>query len=219
MKNKIIFLIIMLETLFLIYFYSLNMYNNNYNAKIINSFTNKTDSLNYKINKLSNEISIQNYKYLNLKEFLNDYLENPYIFTRYFRSMNVTGYHPVKEQCDNDPEITADGTKININRAGEHRFVAISRDLLERWGGKVKYNDYILLKGTPNEKYDGIYQVHDTMNSRHKAWIDILLTPGESSFYFKNITMYQINKSDYLKVLKDVYGKMPITELRVASNF
>ncbi|MHA2367111.1 MAG: hypothetical protein ACXAC7_24375 [Candidatus Hodarchaeales archaeon] len=122
--------------------------------------------------------------------------------TRYYRT-SLTGYHPVREQTDSTPDITADGTKFDIERAGDYRYVALSRDLLTHFkhrGADIKFGDYILIKGTPNGAQDGIYQVRDTMNKRHTAWIDILLTPGEQSFYYRNVLMYKIepNHLDYL---------------------
>ena len=43
--------------------------------------------------------------------------------------VTVTMYHPTKNQTDSTPDITADGTKINIWKASEYRYVALSRDL------------------------------------------------------------------------------------------
>jgi len=141
-----------------------------------------------------------------IKKFVRNVLDNPRGWaTQYYKTMSVTGYHPVKEQTDSTPDITADGTKIEIDRAGEYRYVAMSRDMLNVWGGKVHFGDYILINGTPDGEYDGIYQVRDTMNARHKEWIDILLTPGQQSFYYKQITMYKIDDNGYLELLTEIY--------------
>jgi hypothetical protein len=125
---------------------------------------------------------------------------------RYYRT-SLTGYHPVKEQTDSTPDITADGTKFDISKAGEYKFVALSRDLLTHFkggGADIKFGDYIFIKGTPGGAQDGIYQVRDTMNKRHTQWIDILLTPGEKSFYYRNVLMYKINPA-LIDVAKDIY--------------
>ena len=75
--------------------------------------------------------------------------------------VTVTMYNPSPEQTDSTPNQTADGTIINPERASEYRYIALSRDLLRRWGGPFNYGDYVMLKGT--DGYDGIYQVRDTM--------------------------------------------------------
>ena len=49
--------------------------------------------------------------------------------------VTVTMYNPTRGQTDSTPNITADGTKINIWKASDYRYVALSRDLLSRWGG------------------------------------------------------------------------------------
>lgn len=101
--------------------------------------------------------------------------------------VTVTTYNPTKEQCDSTPNITADGTKIKPWRATDYRYVALSRDLIARWGGPFEYGDYIVIEGTG--KWDGIYQVRDTMNPKWTNRVDILTT--NSKFKYSNITMYK----------------------------
>ena len=106
--------------------------------------------------------------------------------------VTVTMYHPTKYQTDSTPDITADGTKINIWKASEYRYVALSRDLLSRWGGPFEYGDYIVIKGIGENS--GIYQVRDTMNPKHTNRVDILKTPGSSQFKYTDVTMYRYIK-------------------------
>ena len=101
--------------------------------------------------------------------------------------VTVTTYNPTKEQCDSTPNITADGTKIKPWRATDYRYVALSRDLIARWGGPFEYGDYIVIEGT--DGWDGIYQVRDTMNPKWVNRVDILTT--NSKFKYDNITMYK----------------------------
>ena len=101
--------------------------------------------------------------------------------------VTVTTYNPTREQCDNTPNITADGTTIKPWRATDYRFVALSRDLISRWGGPFEYGDYIVIEGTG--KWDGIYQVRDTMNPKWTNRVDILTT--NSKFKYDDITMYK----------------------------
>ena len=60
----------------------------------------------------------------------------------------VTMYHPVRHQTDGTPDILADGTKITIHKASEYNYVAVSRNLLKRWGGWLDFGDFIVLSGT-----------------------------------------------------------------------
>ena len=106
--------------------------------------------------------------------------------------VTVTTYNPTKAQCDDTPNITADGTKFKTWKATQYRYVALSRDLLSRWGGPFEYGDYIIIEGTGDR--DGVYQVKDTMNPKWTNRVDILTT--NSSFKYNNITMYKyVNES------------------------
>ena len=107
---------------------------------------------------------------------------------------NVTGtmYSPTRAQCDKTPTITADGTHINPKKASHYRFVALSRDLLKRWGGPFNYGDYIAVKGTKNGNYDGIWQVRDTMSSRWIKRVDFLVTKGTRPFKYTGIKIVKV---------------------------
>ena len=62
--------------------------------------------------------------------------------------VTVTMYHPVKQQTDRTPNILADGTKITVHKASEYRYVAVSRNLLKRWGGFVPGDSKISIRFT-----------------------------------------------------------------------
>ena len=100
-----------------------------------------------------------------LSEKLNDYETEGMHVT-------VTMYQPVRRQTDSTPNILADGTRIRTKEASNYKFIAVSRNLLKRWGGFLDYGDFVLLKGTDHK--DGVYQVRDTMNKRWVNRIDIL---------------------------------------------
>ena len=106
--------------------------------------------------------------------------------------VTVTTYNPTKEQCDSTPNITADGTRIKPWRATDYRFVALSRDLLSRWGGPFEYGDYIVIEGT--DGWDGIYQVRDTMNPRFTKRVDILKSKGSRKFKYNSVKLYKHNE-------------------------
>ena len=96
--------------------------------------------------------------------------------------VTVTMYQPVRRQTDSTPNILADGTRIRTQEASKYKFIAVSRNLLKRWGGWLDYGDFILLKGTDGK--DGVYQVRDTMNKRFVNRIDILESPGTNPYKF-----------------------------------
>ena len=103
----------------------------------------------------------------------------------------VTMYHPVRGQTDRTPNILADGTKITIHKASEYNYVAVSRNLLKRWGGWLDYGDFIVLTGTDGK--NGVYQVKDTMNARFVNRIDILETPGVEPYKYDDASLRRIN--------------------------
>lgn len=100
------------------------------------------------------------------------------------KSFTVCGtmYNAVVSQCDEDPLITAGMYNINPSRASEHRFIALSRDLLKRWGGEFDYGDSVIVEGTDGK--DGTYLVADAMNKRFKNRVDFLETRGTKLYKF-----------------------------------
>lgn len=87
--------------------------------------------------------------------------------------VTLTCYQPVKEQCNDDPLTTADGSKIDLKKLkdGDIKWCAISRDLL-----------WLFPKDKPKRVYIdgyGIYEVRDLMNKRWDHHIDILKHPDD----------------------------------------
>lgn len=88
--------------------------------------------------------------------------------------VTLTYYQPVKEQCNSQPLITADGSKINLHhlKQGKIKWCAISRDLL-----------WLFPKNKPKRIYIegfGIFQVRDIMNKKWNHRVDILIHPKDS---------------------------------------
>ena len=114
--------------------------------------------------------------------------------------VTITMYNPLVGQTDSTPNQTADGTIINPKRASEYRYVALSRDLIARWGGPFNYGDYVMIKGTNG--YDGVYQVKDTMSPKFINRVDILRTGGSKWFKFDNAVLYRYFKYDQVTLHK-----------------
>lgn len=88
--------------------------------------------------------------------------------------VTLTYYQPVRNQCDSNPLVTADGSKINLHHLKHNKikWCAISRDLL-----------YLFPKNKPKRVWIegfGIFEVRDLMNKRHHHRIDILIHPKNS---------------------------------------
>lgn len=90
------------------------------------------------------------------------------------REVTITKYHPVASQTDDTPLQTADLSKISMAKLyrGKIKWVAVSRDLLKEYG----YGSKIRIS-TGDPDIDGVYEVHDTMNPRFMARVDILSHP------------------------------------------
>ena len=147
---------------------------------------------NNMMDDLYDEISVLNTEVDSLKN--NSYCD--YYEIQSF-DVTVTTYNPTRRQTDSTPNITADGTRIKPWKATEYRYVALSRDLLSRWGGPFEYGDYIIIEGTGER--DGVYQVRDTMNPKWVKRVDILTT--DSRFKYTDVKMYR-----YVKENNEVIG-------------
>ena len=119
-----------------------------------------------------------------LKEKLNEYETEGMHVT-------VTMYQPLRYQTDSTPNILADGTRIRTQEASNYKFIAVSRNLLKRWGGWLDYGDFVLLKGTDHK--DGVYQVRDTMNPRFVNRIDILESVNVKPYKFVDAKIIKTN--------------------------
>jgi hypothetical protein len=111
-------------------------------------------------------------------------------FEKYGIVVDVTMYQPTRYQTDSDPDVTADGTKIRISKASEYKFVALSRNLLKRWGGPFDYGDFILIKGTKHK--DGVYQVRDTMNPKWVNVVDILESKHVEPYKYTDAHIFKL---------------------------
>ena len=112
-------------------------------------------------------------------------------YNKYGIEVDVTMYQPVYPQTDDTPNITADGTRIRISKASQYKFVALSRNLLKRWGGPFDYGDLILIKGTGRK--DGVYHVRDTMNPKWVNVVDILESTHVQPYKYTDAHIFKLN--------------------------
>ena len=120
-------------------------------------------------------------------------------FYKFGVEVDVTMYQPTLYQTDDTPNITADGTKIRIKKASEYKFVALSRNLLKRWGGGFDYGDFIYIKGTKDK--DGVYQVRDTMNAKYVNYVDILESTNVLPYKYENVHIYKMDWTENLSLI------------------
>ena len=106
--------------------------------------------------------------------------------------VTATIYYAVPAQTDNTPHITADGTRLHKRYVDKYRFLAVSRDLLKSNGGFLEYGDYVIVENT-NGRYNGIWQVKDTMNKRFSKRIDFLVDKKTPHNKFENVTLTKIH--------------------------
>jgi hypothetical protein len=113
-----------------------------------------------------------------------------------FHLDTLTVYNPVRQQCDHDPLVTASNQRINEQklRSGQLRWLALSRDMIHRWGGKLHYGDTLTLKaGDPS--IDGQWILQDTMHKRFRRRGDLLFARMHRALgRWTNVT---ITKSHY----------------------
>jgi isopentenyl phosphate kinase len=101
------------------------------------------------------------------------------VYDTLYQNIIGTVYHPVVSQCDSDPLITADLSKIDTTKTNELRWIALSRDLINqqdkwrKWFGKICFGDTVIIQ-SPYPEINGEWVVHDTMNKRYKNRLDFL---------------------------------------------
>lgn len=108
-------------------------------------------------------------------------------------NVDVTVYQPVEEQTNSRYWETADQSIIDLENPKSHRWIAVSRDLHERWGGPLEFGSLVWVSGIG--EHSGLYEVRDIMNRRFTKRIDILIGLEDDIFSFTNnpnINLYEI---------------------------
>lgn len=87
-------------------------------------------------------------------------------------NLSITAYRSVPSQTDDSPYVTSIGERVHPHG------VAVSRDLLKRWGGPLNYGDVLYIEDI------GFKVVNDCMAERHKQHIDIWVSTLEKEKAF-----------------------------------
>ena len=106
---------------------------------------------------------------------------------KFITHVTLTTYNAVKSQCDETPDVTANGTIIDHKKLkqGKLKYCAISPDLL--WC--IPMGSVIDIDG------HGRYTVVDTMNARFNHYIDILQHHTKKNFKKEKIKVTPVKKS------------------------
>ena len=105
---------------------------------------------------------------------------------KFITHVTLTTYNAVKSQCDETPDVTANGTIIDHKKLkqGKLKYCAISPDLL--WC--IPMGSIIDIDG------HGRYEVVDTMNARFNHHIYILQHYTEKNFKKEKIKIILVKK-------------------------
>ena len=95
------------------------------------------------------------------------------LHTSVYTQVEATVYNACPKQTNSDYLTTADGSKIDTLMINDLRWVALSRDLLTRWGGNIDYGTKIYVIST-DSRISGVWTVRDCMNARFTNRIDFL---------------------------------------------
>jgi len=170
--------------------------------KIIDELTENNSFLQHKVELADSLIFDTTQNGLELALTLITYEKKIEEYENNKHKVTVTMYHPVSDQTDDTPNITADGSVIRINIASEYRYVAVARNMLIRNSGFLNFGDYIWLDAG---KKSGVYQVRDVMNRRFVNRIDILETPGTIPYKYNEASIRRINIALWRNSDEDLY--------------
>lgn len=110
-------------------------------------------------------------------------------------NVEATVYNAVPEQCDDNPIYTASMFKLDTTNVYSHKIIAMERTFMKELG--LSYGDVVKIEGTV--KWDGIWQIQDTMNKKYagKKKIDILVPNDIKYGKWNNVKLYcLINKEN-----------------------
>lgn len=112
----------------------------------------------------------------------------------------ATVYNAVPAQCNGDFGHTASMFRLDLYNVLSQRVIAMERTFMKKLG--VKYGDVVYITGTG--KWDGVWQIQDTMNKRfagqHK--IDILVPENIKYGQWDNVNLYVLKDKSMTNTYK-----------------
>lgn len=112
----------------------------------------------------------------------------------------TTVYNAVPNQCDSTPNYTASGFKLDLTNVAAHKIIAMERTFMKELG--LKYGDVVKIEGTG--KYDGVWQIQDTMNKRYAGQhkIDLLVDKSIKLGKWTNVKLYVLADKELTEFFK-----------------
>ena len=112
----------------------------------------------------------------------------------------ATVYNAIPAQCNGDFGHTASMFRLNLYDILPQRIIAMERTFMSKLG--LNYGDVVYIEGTG--KYDGVWQIQDTMNKRfagqHK--IDILVPENIKYGQWENVKIYTLKDKEMTKAYR-----------------
>lgn len=102
----------------------------------------------------------------------------------------ATVYNAIPAQCNGDFGHTASMFRLDLFDVLSQRVIAMERTFMAKLG--LSYGDVVYIKGTG--KWDGVWQIQDTMNKRFagKHKIDILVPENIKYGQWENVKLYTL---------------------------
>lgn len=115
--------------------------------------------------------------------------------------VEATVYNAVPEQCYGDPSYTASMFRLNMNDVYSHRIIAMERTFMKELG--LKYGDVVKVEGTG--KWDGVWQIQDTMNKRFAGQkkIDFLVPDHIKLGKWNTVKIYTLTNKEKTYIYKN----------------
>ena len=119
----------------------------------------------------------------------------------YLGKLNLTTYHAVEEQTDDNPFETADGTTYRPDEIADVRVAAMSEEFLARSGGPVAWGDLIYIAASG--ELGVVWYVHDSMSASYYSkecdcnvdvvnFVDLLVTEDIAERWY-DVPVYHIS--------------------------
>lgn len=116
-------------------------------------------------------------------------------------NVEATVYNAVPEQCDEDPMYTASMFRLNLDDVYSHRIIAMENTFRKSLG--LEYGDVVKVEGAG--KWDGIWQIQDTMSPRFagRKKIDFLVPEDIKVGKWNTVKIYCLTDKENTDIYKN----------------
>lgn len=116
-------------------------------------------------------------------------------------NVEATVYNAVLEQCDGDPLYTASMFRLNLDDVYSHRIIAMENTFRKSLG--LKFGDVVKVEGAG--KWDGVWQIQDSMNPRFagRKKIDFLVPENIKYGKWNTVKIYCLTDKENTTIYKN----------------